>query len=286
MIAEAASWSLDSANMNGVTSMLRGLLLGILAVGVGALALADDAAKQTRILLVYTRPDHAHGTHMYEFECRLLARCLRQTRGVEPVVALDWPEDGKALEGVKSIVYYSRPAGDIVLSAKNREAFLKLMKDGVGFVAIHWGTGAAPERKEEYTNVLGGWFHRPPCGLKVDTRPLVQADPAHPICRGWQPFDLREEFYLDLAFHAQSRPIFKANVDGKEQVVAWAFERPDTKGGRSFGTTLGHFHENFTLVPFRKAIVNGILWTAHVEIPKEGAPVLLSSEETTLPVKK
>jgi type 1 glutamine amidotransferase len=245
--------------------------------------LVSGEPPHTKILLIGTQPDHPYASHMYMFECTLLAKCLEQTPGVETVVSLDWPQDPRILEDVKSIVFYSRPAGDIVLAPQNRDAFLKLMSNGVGYVAIHWATGANERNKADYLKVLGGWFQRPPCGLKTTTSQLVQIDPAHPICRGWKDYDLHDEFYLDLAFHEQTRPILKVNVDGKDQVVGWVFERPDSNGGRSFGTTLGHFHENFTFPAFRQAIVNGILWTAHRDIPASGAPVALSAPDTTLP---
>lgn len=242
-----------------------------------------DAAEPVKILLVSTKLDHPPASHMYAFECDLLGRCLVKTPGVEVVRAEDWPKDEKVLDGVKSIVYYSRPAGDIVLSPKHKALFLKKMKEGVGFVAIHWATAAEKHLGQEYLGVLGGWFHFDHSGLKVDKLPLIQADPSHPVCRGWKGFPLREEFYLNLKFHPDARPILKATVDGKEQTVAWALERKGEGKGRSFGTTLGHFHDNFTIPEFRKALVNGILWTAGVEVPSEGAPVELTPEQTQLP---
>src|SRR5687768_7807026 len=93
-----------------------------------------------KILLIYTQPDHPHGSHMYEHECRLLAKCLEQTDGIEAAVSSGWPADPKMLEGVGCIAFYSRPAGEIVLSDANRERFLELMRRGVGYVAIHWAT--------------------------------------------------------------------------------------------------------------------------------------------------
>ena len=63
--------------------------------------------------------------------------------------------------------------------------------------------------------------------------------------------------------------------------VGWVHERQD--GGRAFGTTLGHFYSNFKIDAFRQMIVNGILWTAHVDLPKEGAPIKLNKEQLALP---
>jgi len=51
-------------------------------------------------------------------------------------------------------------------------------------------------------------------------------------------------------------------------VVAWARERED--GGRGFGTTCGHYYDNWKNDDFRKFILNAIAWTAHVEIPNGG----------------
>lgn len=260
------------------------LLFTIAFTFVVSNANAEDA--KTKVLLCYTKPDHPYASHMYEFECGLLAKCLQQTEGVETVIVPDWPEDEATFDGVKTIVYYSRPAGDIVLHPSRREKFKELMKDGVGLVCIHWATGANVDNRPDWLDALGGWFQRPPCGLKTTTSELVQADPKHPISRGWKNYDLRDEFYLDLKFHEDAQPLLVVNLDGKKQTVGWAFERKDSKDGRSYGTTLGHFHDNFAIEAFRQPIINGILWTAHVEIPEDGAPVKLSEADWTLPPKK
>jgi|1185.fasta_scaffold108670_1 type 1 glutamine amidotransferase len=242
---------------------------------------AAEPAHKT-IVLVYTQPDHPWASHMYEQECKLLAHCLKQTPGVDSTVAKDWPEKSQ-LDHASSLVFYSRPAGDLALSPEHRNQFLQSMKEGVGFAAIHWATGAEVERGQEYSNVSGGWFNFAHAGLKVDSQQLVQVNPDHPICRGWKPYQLHDEFYLNMKFHEQAKPLLKVNIDGKDQVVAWTMERPDSHEGRSFATTLGHFHENFTVPSFRRAIVNGILWTAHVEVPDQGAPVEADEKELKLP---
>jgi type 1 glutamine amidotransferase len=118
--------------------------------------------------------------------------------------------------------------------------------------------------------------------LNVTTSPLVQIVPDHPVCRGWQEYPLHDEFYLNLKFHPRTQPLLKVRVDGQDQTVAWAFEREDQSGGRSFGTTLGHFHENFEIETFHRFIVNGILWTAHVEVPAAGAAVNVSEADLKL----
>jgi type 1 glutamine amidotransferase len=78
-----------------------------------------------------------------------------------------------------------------------------------------------------------------------------------------------------------AQPLIKVAAGGGEQIVAWTFERPD--GGRSFGTTLGHFHEVWRGESFRRLIVNAILWAAKLEVPAAGAPVALGEEALALP---
>jgi hypothetical protein len=249
--------------------------------------LADDhppTVPKRRIVLIPTVLDHPWATHMYRAGCELLAACLNRHPDVEAVVSPDdgWPRDPAILEGVDAIVFYSCPAADLLLAPENRDAAQQLMKDGVGLVAIHWATGTTKDQfGPAYLDLLGGWFSFAHSGLKVDKQPLTQVDPKHPVCRGWEPYDLRDEFYLNLKFHPAAKPIVQVNVDGVNQTVAWAFDRP--AGGRSFGTTLGHFHDNFAIEAFRQAIVNGVLWSAGAEVPENGADVDLPNAALQLP---
>jgi len=263
------------------TDDMSTLLLLALALS-GSVSAADRAsAEKTRILLIGHKHDHPPGTHMYLEVCELLAKCLRQTPDVEAVVSDGWPSDPGILKGVRAIVFYTSPGGDILLNPAHRKQAERLLREGVGLAAIHWATGANTDLGPRYQQLLGGWFHTDFSSLETTTAKLQQADSSHPVCRGWQEYDLKEEFYLNLKFQPEARPILKVLVKGQEQVVGWAHERPDSRKGRSFGTTLGHFYDNFRSEAFRRLLVNGILWTAHREVPREGAPCRI--EEADIP---
>jgi trehalose utilization protein len=60
----------------------------------------------------------------------------------------------------------------------------------------------------------------------------------------------------------------KAVANGESQHVAWAYERPS--GGRGFGFTGGHNHVSWQDDNYRKVMLNAILWTAGMEVPKNG----------------
>ncbi len=55
---------------------------------------------------------------------------------------------------------------------------------------------------------------------------------------------------------------------GEFQHLAW--RRVGEKGQRGFGFTGGHFHHNWNDDAFRKLVLNGIAWTAGLELPESG----------------
>ena len=59
----------------------------------------------------------------------------------------------------------------------------------------------------------------------------------------------------------------RAGLD--KDIVAWSYERP--AGGRSFSFTGLDAHSAWSLPGMRQLVVNGVLWTAGIEIPETGA---------------
>ena len=103
---------------------------------------------------------------------------------------------------------------------------------------------------------------------------MTIADAKHPITSGMKEFTTREEFYYRLKLpkgeHAV-KPLLKAVIDGEKEIVAWSWERPD--GGRSFGFTGLHFHENWKREEYRRLLSQGALWTVKLPIPEKGLNV-------------
>lgn len=258
------------------------LLLSVFAFSL-AFTFINSEKAETKILIISTPFDHPHGTHMYEHEGNLLAKCLEQTPGVEAVTSKGWPKDPAVLKDVRSIVFYSANAFDVMMKdSLNRKQAMKLMDNKVGFACIHMST-LTPD--DEMIEMLGArWYFKwLESGLNLDVRVtrLIKTDPRHPISRGWNEFEMRDEIYLSPVLHPKAKPLIKVNAREGEEVVAWTFER--AKGGRSFGTTLGHFHETFRTDAFRRILVNGILWSAGIKIPSKGAQVNIGKAEDVLP---
>jgi type 1 glutamine amidotransferase len=269
--------------------------------------------SKTRILIITERIDHftdpynraAELAHMYEDGARVLKKCLEQTTGVEVMLSSRWPGNsvtGKEMKNdLDAIVLYG-DAAPTTLLVENTPEVMELINNGVGIVAIHWSTGAPigywvrlgrvddgwKDQIIPWLNILGGLG-----GIgfnETTTSTIEKMDPSHPIHRGVEPFELREEYFVNPTILSFAEPLFdaKLQLDGQEKrsIVAWAYQRMNGKkntNGRSFGTVLGHFYADWAIEDFRRLVVNGILWSAHLEIPVNGAPVKISQKDLEVP---
>ncbi|ADV62455.1 hypothetical protein Isop_1874 [Isosphaera pallida ATCC 43644] len=242
----------------------------------------DCADRPIKVLLIGKDRDHPPGTHEYMDECRMLAACLTRIEGVEAVVSNGWPTDPAILDGVSTIFLYTAVGGDVLFKDPARRVEMQRLLDrGCGLVSIHWSTGVSDgEPAEAQLAALGGTFDTSYSKLKFATAILRKVDPDHPIGRGWNDFEMHDEFYLELKYAQGIRPLIAVELDGVTHTLGWTLERPN--GGRSFGFVCGHFHENFVNDNYRGILLNAILWTAGREVPAEGAPKAVTAEELTL----
>src|SRR5262245_29490812 len=242
----------------------------------------------TKIVLVAGRQSHGPGEHEFFAGCSVLMKLLKQTPGVFPVMARDgWPKNPKTFENAKAVVFFmDGGGGHPIIQKGHREVVQKLIDQGVGFVNLHYAVEYPKSQSDHIMAWLGGYYE-----TGFSTNPHWKAEfkslPDHPIARGVKPFTAQDEWYFNIRFAPADKnvvPILKATPPdrvrgtpdakkhpGREEIVAWALER--AKGGRSFGFTGVHFHRNWGDENFRRVVVNAILWSAGLEVPKEGAKV-------------
>jgi type 1 glutamine amidotransferase len=240
----------------------------------------------TKIVLIAGKKSHGPGEHEFFAGCAILMEMLKQTPGVFPVMARDgWPKNENILKGAKSIVLYMDGRGGHPVNSK-LDVLKPLMAQGVGWVNLHYAVDYTKETGATVIDWMGGYYD-----ADISINPHWVANystlPEHPITRGVKPFEIKDEWYYNMRWRAdpagltqilkatppdstRGTPDAKAHP-GREEVTAWAYDRPD--GGRGFGFTGGHTHKNWANDDFRRLVVNAILWTAKVEVPKEGAPV-------------
>ena len=185
-----------------------------------------------------------------------------------------------------AIVVYTTPAAEFLLDAPHRDQVVKLINGGVGLVTIHWASTVNKDNFErlapKWNSYLGGtWISN--VGLHTGESWLRQMATEHPVYRGWEEYEIHDEYYLNPTIAPDATPLLEVKAPDEPVVVGWAYERPD--GGRAFGTTLGHYYRNFQREPFRRMIVNAILWTAKVDVPEQGANVALGEADLALPPK-
>ena len=131
---------------------------------------------------------------------------------------------------------------------------------------------------------MGGYFanrscpHHQSIARVYPEATIDAAAPDHPVSRGWNSFTLHDEPYINNYFGGPGNRL-APNVTAlatsmlpssspKREIVAWAVERTD--GGRGFGIVMPHFYKNWGNDDLRGFILNGIVWTAKVEVPPEG----------------
>jgi type 1 glutamine amidotransferase len=266
----------------------------LLGLPLAALSLsAAPARPRARVLVVVGPSTHPPGTHEVGAGSRLIAHCLENMAnlpGVRADAVEGWPQDDALLEAADSIVFI----GDIFPPQKfaDPKAVLarldRLMRRGRGIACIHFATGVraedvAPDGDHPLLHWMGGYFgtrtpHFPGIAKVFPSATIMPAAPRHPVCRGWREFTLHDEPYIRNYFGPDgNRPAPNVTVFATAQLppeapqteaVAWGVERAD--GGRGFGIVMPHFYRNWALEDLRRFILNGVVWTAKLEVPEGG----------------
>ncbi len=189
-----------------------------------------------------------------------------------------WPADGKALTRAASLALYydgaqGSPDEQPLANEAHRTVFEKLMRQGVGVIALHQAsTVGVDDRAIDLPRWLGGARY----GTFDRTTETVRFQPTfHPVTTGVKTFELTDEFYPTIRFseslHTTSLLIGKLHPqfrEGKELVVeksethpvAWAVERVDH--GRAVTFTGLHFLTGFDVPAIRTMFLNAVVWTA------------------------
>ncbi|MFN0102596.1 MAG: ThuA domain-containing protein [Bryobacteraceae bacterium] len=244
-------------------------------------------AKANKIVFIAGSNYFKPGEHEYIGGCAVLMDLVKQTPGIAPVLALDWPKNPETFMGAKAIVFFVDGADKHSMLKGDRMAQLQKLTDaGVGLVMLHQGVDIAKDHGDRMRAWTGAAWEKGHSQRAhwIDT---YKTFPDHPVARGVTPFKIDDGYLFKLRFTPEMKgvtPILRtvnpktpaAKLDDNA-IVSWTFERKD--GGRSFAFTGGHLHVSFAEEGYRRLLTNAILWTAKVEIPTGGAPVALTAAE-------
>jgi len=249
-----------------------------------------------KIVMVAGTPSHAKGDHEFNAGVKLLDKCLADKQGIVTASYFNgWPKDPTAFDNADTILLYMDGGGGHPVIQRNRLTEIdQLMKRGVGMACAHYAVEVPKEKGgPDLTKWIGGYYET---GYSIN--PHWDAEfsnlPEHEVTKGVRPFTINDEWYYNIRFPEESavKPLLVATPPdrsrgteaakahpGRAEVVAWAVERPE--GGRGFGFTGGHNHENWGNDDFRKFVLNALLWTAGAEVPEGGVESQVTEEDLT-----
>ena len=243
-------------------------------------------AKLAKIVLLAGSVSSKPGGHEYFAGCVILANALKQTPGVWPVMAAEgWPKDEHIFDNARAIVVYTDGGAKLpFLDAARWEKMKSLVAKGTGLVMMHQAVEGPEDRSDEIQSWLGGVFKKD-IGCRGHWDMSFDTFPKHAITRGVTPFTAPGDGWLyNLHFLPGAVPVIAGEVpdkartsadakahSGRAETIGWTYERKD--GGRSFSFTGADWHTNWRIEAQRKLVVNGILWSAKLEVPEGGAPV-------------
>ena len=272
------------------TILAAGLACGQHRPAPAAEAGATGGANK-KIVFLPGQGSHGWFAHAHRAGCLLLARCLNENvPGVEAVVSKGgWPKEESMLEGAAAIVIYCDGAS---VPSGHFEQLDALAKKGAGVVFLHYALDVGKGSNGDHLLDWIGGYYEQHWSINPSWTAEFKKFPDHPVARGVRPFRIHDEWYYHMRFREGMKgvtPILSAvppesTRDGPDgahsgnpavrarqgmaEHLAWAYERPD--GGRGFGFTGGHDHQNWAHDDLRKAVLNGIVWTAKLDVPTDG----------------
>ncbi len=258
-----------------------------------------------KLVLVAGQASHAPGQHEFRAGAMLLKKCLDASfpQIVSEVYEGGWPGDPTAFDNADAIFFFSDGGGGHPVIQSNRLAQIDVLaKRGVGIACLHYAVEVPKEKGgPEFLDWTGGYFE---AGWSVNPHwKLAQTQLAegHPITSGVKPFEIQDEWYYHMRFRDpptgltmiltavppdetrerpdgphSNNPTVRA-AKGARETLAWAYERPT--GGRGFGCTGAHFHENWAEENFRTMMLNALVWTTGLDVPADGVRTPLTPED-------
>lgn len=263
------------AAMCGVFSVIDS---HIYAAGLSPVTISAEA-KPKKVVFIAGTPSHGQDIHEWEKDAQFLKQSLNSAANVKPL-SIDihyngWPENSDALDDADAVVFLSDGREHHPLKEPDRLAKIReLARRGVGLAFLHYAVDPPDGAEADFLEWMGGYYERGYSQNPINTVKVSPMKNNHPISRGCQGYVAEDEWYFDIRFRPDDRrfvPILTGKLppwDPKDKVLAWAATRQD--GGRGFGFTGGHYHKNWHMEPFRKLVLNAILWVAKADVPENG----------------
>jgi hypothetical protein len=271
-----------------------------LALLAATLLTAAGTANAAEIVFLAGPRDHGRaGRHEYEKDLRALARCLETSPNLPGVTARVFvgaaPRDLAVFQNARAIVIESssdrsarethplfppepdnpnhRYDAGTTAYLKDLDALIK--KNHIGIVVIHYANWVEHwTARGYYLDWLGGLWVQMVSRNPDDEWTMTPQAPDHPIFRGVKPWTCHDEVFCRffLLPHDARRTDLLLATPAKSpigpQIASWAYQRDD--GGRAFVVGGLDYHENLQNADYRRFLLNGIAWSAGLDLPAGG----------------
>lgn len=269
---------------------------------------STDGFHQTdppkHLMLIAGSASHNTGTHEHRAGVLLFERCLAEVEGLQVTTHFEgWPEDESLFETADAVLLYMDGGGNHPVVQEDRLALIQAQIDrGLGYGAVHYAVEVPAENGgSEYKEWIGGYYE-----TAYSVNPIWDATfdnlPNHPTMRGVDSFTARDEWYFNMRFRTDmvgvtpllvSTPTDETRdgpyvwpqgpyehiqeAKGESEIMSWVVDRKD--GGRGFGFTGGHFHDNWGIDGFRTVVLNSLVWITGLDVPMDGVQCIVTEED-------
>jgi type 1 glutamine amidotransferase len=264
--------------------------------------ITDSESKH--LVMVAGAASHSTGTHEHRAGVILFERCLADVDGLEVSTHFEgWPSDDSAYDDADAIfLFMDGGENHPVVQGSRLDLIRGHIERGVSLGAMHYAVEVPAENGgEQYREWIGGHYE-----THFSANPIWEAAfeyiPNHPIMNGVEPFETSDEWYFSIRFRpdmAGVTPLLVATpsdgtrdgpyvwpegpyehiqeAKGQSEVLSWVVERND--GGRGFGYTGGHFHENWGNEHNLTYVLNALVWLSGLDVPADGVQCRVSEAD-------
>lgn len=215
-----------------------------------------------------------------KFSYKRTALDIEDLKGVDAII-IECSAEGSSKERAHPLFPPSN--GDTRTYDKATLAYLaqvdSLHKAGMGIMVLHWGITTTNQKATQYylswfgsssmsgytRNPLGYWAVKP-----------IEAAKNHPILRGVGPFNYKDEIFSRMVVNPGdpyrtdllTGTIEKSNQGASEPLgIATAYDKNGARGVLWGGMD---YHSALKNENYRRFVLNAILWTAGIDVPKGG----------------
>ena len=259
-----ASTQLNSVSTRSLFLNRRQFVLG-LALGLAVLAgTGAHAAEAAKLRVLFITGGHDYDVKDFQVAFESFPDVVMEHAQLPEAAAKLTPA---LADSTDVVVFYDMWVQSF--SPQEQEAFVALLKRGIGVVALHH-TLAAHQAWPEYEKIIGGKYYPQPREVNGQT---IQnstydhdqdinvriADTDHPITRGMKDFQIHDETYKFYDTDPAARVLLTTDHPKSEPELMWA---KTYENSRVVYLQLGHDHQAYENPAFRTLLARSIRWTA------------------------